>query len=342
VDILLLDAVAPEAVTWLEQRHSVALRPELAHDPAGLRKEGYKTRALVLPRQTVVTRQLLDFLPKLKAIARLDDGDNADNTDITTCKARRIKLVNAGSSGVRSGAEYLLSGLMMLYRPGLVSAFGGPSESRESRAEGRELHGSTVGLLGLSPTAMTLAGLLAGLGVRLIGYDPAVHHTSDVWQRLQIKPVTLPELISRADAVSVQMLGAARARGFVNERLLARCRCGQRWVSISRTDIFDEAALAAALQGGRIEAFLLDAPDGKPMSAASPLANCKNLVVTQRLAAHTRESRLRASWYVAHRLHDAISDVGSLRQQPAAVERAASELNEPLSLQGRQAESLAP
>lgn len=303
MDILLLDALVPEAMAWLGARHSVEYRPELADDLVALRKAAYKTRAVVFPRQTVVTREFLDFMPQLKAIGRLHVG--TDNTDLEACNEREIKVVHASSANVRSNAEYLLSALLLLYRRGLVSALMG--RRHPSMQMGRELHGSTIGILGLAPAAHTLANMLDGLGVRLIGYDPAVHHTAPIWERLRIQPVSLPELVGRADAVSVQMLYAARFRGFVNDKLLASCKPGQLWVGISRSQLFDDAALAAALCDGRIEACVIDGADASFMSDGSPLHGLKNLFVTPRLGSHTREARLRSSWYVAHRLHEAIS-----------------------------------
>lgn len=302
MNILLLDALAPEAQAWLESRHRVMFKPELALDLVVLRKYAYKTEAILFPKETLVTRELLDFLPRLKVIARVDSSN--DHTDTATCKERDIKLVNSGSASVRSGAEFLLAGLMMLYRPSLVSAFGA---ARPPSGEGRELHGSTVGILGLSPTALTLAGMLTGLGIRLVGFDPAVHHTSPVWERLGIQPVALPELMNRSDAVSVQMLDAGRFRGLFDDRLLARGKRGQLWVSVSGSNLFDADALASALLDGRIEACLLDGvePDFAPPGSA--LAECDNLIVTPSLAAHTREARLRASWNVVHRLHDSVA-----------------------------------
>ena len=159
MDILLLDQLAPEAVSWLEIRHSVAFRPELALDLVALRKEAYKTRAIVFPRHTKVTRELLDFLPKIKAIGRLIGG--MDNTDLDFCRDRGIKVIYAGSSHVRSNAEYLLGSLLLLYRRGLASVVTGSRPLAVPPA--RELHGSTVGILGLSPVAHTLAGMLSGL-----------------------------------------------------------------------------------------------------------------------------------------------------------------------------------
>jgi len=302
VDILLLDALVPEAMAWLESRHRVEYRPELADDLIALRKAAYKTKGIVFPRHAVVTRELLDFLPKLKGVGRLHVG--TDNTDLEACKERGIKVIHASSATVRSNAEYLLSSLLLLYRRGVVSALMG--RRHPSAQMGRELHGSTVGLLGLAPAAHTLAGMLNGLGVRLIGYDPAVHHSSPIWERLRIQPVSLSQLMSQADAVSVQMLYATRFKGFVNDKLLAACKRGQLWVGTSRSDLFDVDALATALGDGRIEACILDGAEGSFLGDSSPLKGLKNLFITPRLSSHTREARLRSSWYVAHRMHEAI------------------------------------
>ena len=315
MDILLLDALIPEASAWLASRHSVAYRPELADDLVALRKLGYKTKAIVFPRQTVVTQSFLDFLPKLKAVGRLHVG--TDNTDLDACKERDIKVIHASSANVRSNAEYLLSCLLLLFRRGVVSALMG--RAHPSAQMGRELYGSTIGILGLAPTAHMLAGMLTGLGVRLIGYDPAVHHTAPIWERLRIQPVTLPELVSQADAVSVQMLYAARFKGFAGDKLLALCKRNQLWVGITRSELFDNEALAAALLDGRIEACILDSAEPSLLAEDSPLKGIKNLFVTPRLGSHTREARLRSSWYVAHRIHEAISDQQSASGPPSSA-----------------------
>ena len=246
-------------------------------------------------------------MPKLKAVARLHVG--TDNTDLEACHERDIKVIHASSANVRSNAEYLLTTLMLLYRRGIVSSLMG--RKHPTQQMGRELQGSTVGILGLAPTAHTLAGMLHGLGVRLIGYDPAVHHTAPIWERLNIQPVTLPELMGQSHAISVQMLYAARYRGFVSSKLLAHCKRHQLWVGISRSQLFDEGALAEALSDGRIEACVLDGADANFGEESSPLHGLKNLFMTPRLCSQTREARLRSSWYVAHRMHQAISNVES-------------------------------
>jgi phosphoglycerate dehydrogenase-like enzyme len=180
----------------------------------------------------------------------------SDNTDLEACTERGIKVIHANSANVRSNADYLLSSLLLLYRRGLVSALMG---RRQPGAQmGRELHGSTVGILGLAPTAHILGQYVAWTRRPPFRYDPAVHHTAPIWERLHIQPVSLCELMSRADAVSVQMLYATRFKGFVNDKLLAACKRNQLRVGISRSELFDQSALAAALCDGRIEACVRD------------------------------------------------------------------------------------
>jgi phosphoglycerate dehydrogenase-like enzyme len=164
-----------------------------------------------------------------------------------------------------------------------------------------------VGVLGLAPTAHTLAVLLHALGAKLIGYDPAVHHTAPIWAKLNIQPVGLPELVAHSDAVSVQVMYASRYRGFINDKLLANCKRGQIWVGTSRSQLFEPAALAGALNDGRIEAAMLDGAEAGFAAKGSPLHECANLFLTPRLGAHTREARMRASWYVVHRIHETLT-----------------------------------
>jgi D-3-phosphoglycerate dehydrogenase len=313
VDILLLERLVPEALAWLEARHRVESHPELAADPSALRKAVYKAQAVVLPRKVVVTKEFLDFAPLLKAVARMHVG--TDNTDLEACRERQVRVIQATTANVRSNAEYLLASLLLLYRRGIGSSLIG--DRHADIRLGRELNGSVVGIFGLAPTAHTLALMLHALGAKLIGYDPAVHHTSAIWGRLQVQPVSLQELMAHSDAVSVQVIYASRYQGFINDKLLAHCKPGQIWVGISRSQLFDAEALSKALLDGRIEACMLDGAEAGFASKGTPLHEVTNLFLTPRLGSHTRESRLRASWYVAHRIHETLAAPhGSSLDQP--------------------------
>lgn len=303
MDILLLERLIPEAQAWLESRHSVECRPQIATDPAAIRSAIYKVQAVVLPRKVVVTREFLDFAPLLKAVARMHVG--TDNTDLEACRERKVRVIQATTANVRSNAEYLLASLLLLFRRGIGSSLIG--DRHADIRLGRELNAAVIGIFGLAPTAHTLALMLHSLGAKLVGYDPAVHHTSPIWSRLQVQPVSLPELMAQADAVSLQMMYASRYQGFINDKVLAHCKPGQLWVGTSRSHVFDGNALARALTDGRIEAAMLDGAEAGFASRGTPLHELGNLFLTPRIGSHTREARLRASWYVAHRIHETLA-----------------------------------
>ncbi len=303
MDVLLIDPMVPEALSWLQERHEVSFRPDWSDDPAGLRRNIHNTRALVVPPHVIVSQGLLDAAPKLRLVARMQIS--SDNTDLDACARRSVRLVQARSATVRSNAEYLLYGLLMLYRRGMVSALLGRTIAQIPM--GRELAGSTVGLIGLAPVAHALAPMLKSLGVRLVGYDPAVHHAAPVWDKLGVEPVSVHQLLARSDAVSLQVVYASRYRGWINERLLGHCKPGQLWVGVSRSALFEPEALALALSDGRIDACLLDGANPAFSAPGTPLHALPNLHLTPRLGSHTREAKLRASWYVAHRIHETLS-----------------------------------
>lgn len=320
MEILLVDDLAKEASDWLAERHSVEYRPELAADPSALRKVVYNVRGIVLPRRVTVNREFLDFAPLLTAMARLNSS--SDNTDLEACRSRHVRVIQPTTAAVRSNAEYLLGALLMLLRRGMAASLTG---DRHAPAQvGRELNGSVVGIFGLAPAAHTLTAMLRALGAKLIGYDPAVHHTAPIWERLEVQPVAAKELVMHADAVSVTVLYGSRYQHLIGDQVLAHCKPGQVWVGLTRSSIFEPAALASALGDGRIEACMLDSAEQGFASKGSPLHDVKNLYVTPRIGAQTQQARMRASWYVAHRLHETLtaprpSMADQLTSSPAAL-----------------------
>lgn len=301
LDILLLEDLAPDARQWLAARHHVNYRPELLDDPASLRAHLQMAEALVVPPRMKVNRPLLDQAPRLVAVGRIHDG--TENIDFEACQKRRVRVIQASSATVRASAEHLLSTLLTLFRHGVRQPGGGaPMRLRP----GREINDSVVGLLGLAPPGHVLATMLIPLGVRVVGYDPAVHRTAELWRRLGVQPMSLAEMLEVSDAVSVQLVYASRYRGLLGERTLAACKPGQLWTSISRPALFDLDALAVALRSNRIGALMMDTDDERLFAADSPLAGLHNVRVTPRLAPYTHESMLRGSWYLADRIHETL------------------------------------
>lgn len=308
MEIVLLQDLAADARQWLAARHRVDYEPALVDDLAALRARIYTVDALIVPPRLKINGRLLDFAPRLVAVGRIHD--DADNIDLEACERRGVQVIQASDATVRASAEYLLSALLWLYRRGALA--GAPL--------GREINDSVVALLGLTPPAQMLAPMLAALGARVVGYDPAMHRSDALWQRLNVQPMGLAEMLQVADAVSMQLVYATRYRALIGERVLAVCKPGQLWSSITRSLVFDLQALAAALRGGRIGALALDSDDPQLTDAGNPLRGLPNLRLTPRLAPLTHESLRRGSWHLVDHIHQALvmRQVGRLNDLPAS------------------------
>ncbi|CAM5782680.1 NAD(P)-dependent oxidoreductase [Ottowia pentelensis] len=271
-------------------------------DAPALRARLYKTEALVVPPWLRVDATLLDFAPRLLALGRIHEG--GDNLDFEACQRRGVRVIQATSATARATAEFLLTALLGLFRMGgnlnVGFSMGGP------QSPGREINDSVIGLFGLSAPAQMLAPMLVALGARVLGYDPALHRSAELWARLGVQPLSLAEMLQAADAVSMQTVYASRYRGLVGERVLQSCKPGQLWVSASRAALFDLDALAQALRSGRITACWLDSDDEVLAQPGQPLRGLPSVRITPRLAPRTHEAYLRGSWYLADRLHQTL------------------------------------
>jgi phosphoglycerate dehydrogenase-like enzyme len=153
--------------------------------------------------------------------------------------------------------------------------------------------------------------LLAGFGVRILGYDPALHARDPSWAHWQLTHAGLRELVERADVLCVQLDYFSRYHGLLGERFLPHSKVNQVVVSTAHSGLFDEHALATALRSGRIAAAWLDSVEPGALDPHRPLHGIETLQVTPRVAATTRESRQRSVWAVARRIDELLLETAT-------------------------------
>ena len=309
MDLLVVDALDTEVLEWLGMRHGIRHAPELAQEPREFRRSLYNVRATIVPASVTIDAETLGFAPVLRAIGRVSPGP--DQVDAAACEQRQIEVVRSLTAGARAEAEFVIGAVLSLLRRV-------PVRNADGSVAGRELGGATIGLVGMSPTARSIAQLLSGFGARIIGYDPALHASDSVWGLWKVAPVGLRELLERSDVVSVQLAYFSRYRGLLGDRFLTHCKPNQVLVSTSHSGLFDETSLAAALKSGRLAAAWFDSLEPGALDPERPLHGIATLQVTPRVAATTREARQRSAWAVARRIDELLE----------FVPKSASELSE--------------
>ncbi|MEP7056965.1 MAG: NAD(P)-dependent oxidoreductase [Caldimonas sp.] len=299
MDLLIVDTFEAEVMQWLRERHRVAHAPELAFEPREFRRALYNVRAMIVPSTVTLDAQALHYAPVLQAVGRVSAG--AENIDLEACARAEVEVVRSVTATAQAEAEFMIGALLSLLRRV-------PVTSSDGVPVGRELGSATVGLVGMAPAARSMANLLAAFGSRVVGYDPSLHASDAVWERWQVAPLGLRELLSQSDAVCVQLNYFSRYHGLLGERFLSFCKPDQVLVSTAHSGLFDEAALAAALSSGRLAAAWLDSLEPGALDEGRPLCGIDTLQVTPRVASTTRESRLRSAWAVARRIDEILSE----------------------------------
>ncbi len=293
MDVLVVEAFDKDVLDWLAARHAVRYAPELAQQPLAFRDALSEVRALVVPPSVALDGLALRHAPKLGVVARMSVG--AENIDLEACARAGVEVVRPASASALAEAEFAVGALLQLLRRV-------PIVSAEGLLVGRELGGSTVGIVGLVPASRPLARLLTAFGATVLGYDPVFHVSDGAWQRAGIPPVGLRELLQGCESVVVLLDYFPRYTGLFSERMFEECRANMVMVSLGHSALFDARALARALNSGRLAAAWLDSVEPGLLDAGKPLYRIDTLQVTPRVAATTRESRSRSAWAVARRI----------------------------------------
>ena len=302
MDLLIVEPLEAEVMQWLEARYALRYAPELAADPRAFRQALYNVRSMIVPPSVTIDAQALHYAPVLRAVGRVSAG--AENIDLDACARARVEVVRGLTATAQAEAEFMIGALLSLLRRV-------PVVGSDGMLVGRELGAATVGLVGMAPAARSMAQMLAGFGSKMVGYDPALHASDNVFERWRVQPLGLRELLEQSDAVCVQLSYFSRYHGLLGERFLPFCKPNQVIVSIAHSGLFDEAALAEALTGGRVAAAWLDSLEPGALDQGRALHGIENLQITPRVASTTRESRQRSAWAVVKRIDELLSVVPS-------------------------------
>ncbi len=297
MDLLIVEPIPADVLQWLSSRYAVRWEPELAMDPLACRVALSAARAAILPPAVMLDASVLWHSPHLRVVGRISAG--VENIDLDACARAGVEVARASAASAAAEAEFVIGALLALLRRV-------PVVSDEGLLVGRELGGSTVGVVGATSAAQPLARLLSAFGAQVLGYDPGLHADDPGWAQAGVEPVGLLDLMRDSDSVCVLLHHYPRFEGLFGERLLSAAKPDQVIVSLSHSTLFDEEALARALREGPLHAAWLDSLEPGATGPGRPLRHLDNLQVTPRVASTTRESRLRSAWVVAQRIDEVL------------------------------------
>ncbi len=255
--------------------------------------------ALVVRSATKVTAEVIERGENLKVVGRA--GIGLDNVDVDAATRHGVLVVNAPQSNVLSAAEHTMALLLAQARnvAQAHSALIAGSWERE-RWSGVELHGKTLGIIGLGRVGTLVAQRASAFGMRLIAYDPYV--AAGRAQQMGVSLVdSVADLCARSDFITIHMPRTPETIGLIGAKELEASKPGARIINTARGGLVDEAALVDALNGGRLAGAAVDVFENEPVTD-HPLFGLSNVVVTPHLGASTTEAQDKAGMTIAEQV----------------------------------------
>jgi len=298
--VLVTETMAQEGLDLLEQ--ACAVNVVLNPEPDALAAMIGNYEGLVIRSRTKVTAALLAGATNLRVIGR--PGTGVDNVDLEAATRHGIVVVNAPTSTTVAVAEHTL-GLMLAMARNICQASVSMRQQRWEKGGlvGTELYRKTLGIVGLGRIGAAVAQRARAFEMCLLAYDPFVSQARA--EAMCVKLVSLDELLSTSDYVTLHTPLNDRTRGIIGERELALMRPEARLVNCARGGLVDEQALVASLSNGRLAGAALDVLSSEPEIPAE-LAACPNLLLTPHLGASTEEAQSLAAVTVAEQLIDVL------------------------------------
>jgi len=231
------------------------------------------------------TARVMENAPRLKVISRY--GTGVDRVDLAAARARNIVVCNTPGANSQAVAD-LTFGLLLSLARRIPVLDGQTRKGQWPRSNGIELHGKTLGILGLGAVGKAVARRAGGFSMRVIACDPLIDR--EYAEANGIAEVGFDALIRESDFLSLHLPLTTETKHILSAQAMRAMKKGALIVNTSRGGIIDEAAAFELLVEGHLGGLGLDVYETEP-PGESPFFGMENVVVTPHTAAHTAEAK---------------------------------------------------
>lgn len=309
--ILANDGIDPIGKNLLEEAGFIV---ETNHIPQGELPEALKNfDAITVRSATKVRKELIDACPDLKLIGR--GGVGMDNIDVDYARSKGLAVVNTPAASSLSVGElvfaHLFNGIRFIYDSNRKMPAEGSTrfnDLKKAYANGMELRGKKIGIIGFGRIGRETAKIALGLGMEVLAYDlfevPAVLElqlAGGVSVSCPVKNVALEELIRESDFISIHTPFSEKP--ILGSEEFEKMKTGVGIVNCSRGGTLDEQALILALDAGKVAFAGLDVFDNEP-TPRTEILNHPKISLTPHIGASTNEAQERIGTELANLIID--------------------------------------
>ncbi len=257
--------------------------------------------ALTLLTDTI-DGEVLDREPQLKVISNFAVG--YDNVNVPDATERGVAVCNTPDTLTETTADFAFALLMASARrivEGMDYVRAGKWQTWGPKLLlGRDLYGSTLGIVGFGRIGREIAKRARGFDMNILAYD--AYQDEDAAKELVVTYKPLDDLLRESDFVTLHVALTDETTGMIGKREFGLMKPEAILINASRGPVVDTDALVAALQSGEIGGAALDVTDPEPLPADHPLASLPNAIVVPHIASATVATRDRMAVMAAENL----------------------------------------
>ena len=232
-----------------------------------------------------------EFNPELKTIARAGAGYN--NIPVDKCAEAGIVVFNTPGANANAVKELATAALILSSRDicggiewakTLTENVAKEVETGKSKFVGFEVSGKTLGIIGVGKIGAPVANVGVALGMNVIGQDPYMTVENAISLTRTVKMVKeRDEIFAKSDYISLHPFYTSEIKHMINAEAIAKMKDGVRIINLTRAELVDDDAMAAALASGKVAKYVTDFPNEKVLKM-------KNAIAIPHLGASTEES----------------------------------------------------
>lgn len=300
--ILITDGLDSNGIEILKKSAEVIEKPGITAED--LLKEVGEYDALIVRGRTKVIPAVIEAGAKLKVVGRA--GVGVDNIDLAAAKSKGVTVVNSPLATTTAVAELAMALMLSAVRE-IARADSSMKAGKwlKKEFEGAELCGKTLGVIGFGRIGAAVAKRAAAFDVEILAYDPLV--PADEIAKRGGKPVSLDELLAKADLITMHMPLNADSKSMLNADAFAKMKKGVYIICAARGGVIDEAALFDALNSGKVAGAALDVFVAEPPGLTDLVAHPK-VTATPHMGAQTVEAQSRAANDIAEEILAALNN----------------------------------
>jgi D-3-phosphoglycerate dehydrogenase len=310
--ILANDGIAANGKKLLEDANFEVVTVNVAANQLAAYINRESISVLLVRSATRVNKELLDSCPGLELIGRI--GSGLDNIEVNHAKKLGIAVLNTPGSGAQSVAElvfaHLLGGARNLHESNRNMPLEGDlnfKALKKTYANGTEVAGKTLGIIGMGNIGKAVARIGAGLGMDICYHDPNINTVSIPFSLLNGKfstdlifsSTSLETVLNQSDFVSLNL--PYQEKTLIGKREFGLMKPGSALINTARGGLVDEVALLEALDTGHIKFAALDVFESEPNPEIQLLMR-PELSLSPHIGGSTPEAQERASTEIAQRI----------------------------------------